>query len=174
MIMTPSLRKFALPAHIISSVGFPGAVACFLSLAIAGLVSRDAQIVGAAYVAMASITWFVILPLSFIAPLTGIVSSLGTSWGLFRHYWVLVKLLMTIPSTAILMVHMQPIRRMADVAAKATVSAADFGAQIQLTVASGAAVLVLIVATALSVYKPRGVIQYGWRKQQEQRTSVVL
>jgi hypothetical protein len=173
VIMTPGLRKFALTAHVISSVGFPGAVGCFLSLAVVGLASRDAQIVRAAYVAMASITWFVILPLSFIAPLTGIVSSLGTSWGLFRHYWVVVKLLMTVPSTVILMVHMQPISRMAEAAAKTTVSAADFGAQIQLTVASGAAVLVLIVATALSVYKPRGVTPYGWRKQQEQRTLVV-
>jgi hypothetical protein len=171
--MTPGLRKFALTAHVISSVGFPGAVGCFLSLAIAGLVSRDAQMVRAAYMAMASITWFVIVPLSFVTLLTGIVSSLGTSWGLFRHYWVLVKLLMTIPSTAILIVHTLPIGRMADVAAKRTVSAADFGAQIQLLVASAAAVLVLIVATALSVYKPRGATPYGWRKQQEQRTLVV-
>jgi hypothetical protein len=122
---------------------------------------------------MAPITWFVILPLSFVAPLTGIVSSLGTSWGLFRHYWVLVKFLMTIPSTAILLVHMRPIDLMADVAAARALTAADLGAQIQLVMASGLAVIVLVVATALSVYKPRGVTPYGWRKQQDQRTLVL-
>jgi hypothetical protein len=171
--MTPGLRKFALTLHVISSVGFPGAVACFLALATLGLVGQDSQLVRAAYIAMAPITWFVILPLSFVAPLTGIVSSLGTSWGLFRHYWVLVKFLMTIPSTAILLVHMRPIDLMADVAAARALTAADLGAQIQLVMASGLAVIVLVVATALSVYKPRGVTPYGWRKQQDQRTLVL-
>ena len=34
---------------------------------------------------------------------------------------------------------------------------------------AGAALLLLIAATALAVYKPRGVTPYGWRKQQAQR-----
>jgi hypothetical protein len=84
-----------------------------------------------------------------------------------------VKFLMTIPSTAILLVHMRPIDLMADVAAARALTAADLGAQIQLVMASGLAVIVLIVATALSVYKPRGVTPYGWRKQQDQRTLVL-
>lgn len=29
--------------------------------------------------------------------------------------------------------------------------------------------IVLLVATILSVYKPRGVTRYGWRKQQKRR-----
>ncbi len=35
-----------------------------------------------------------------------------------------------------------------------------------------AALLLLLVATTLSVYKPRGVTPYGWRKQQEQRKAL--
>jgi hypothetical protein len=31
------------------------------------------------------------------------------------------------------------------------------------------ALLVLLVATTLAVYKPRGMTPYGWRKQHEQR-----
>jgi len=31
------------------------------------------------------------------------------------------------------------------------------------------ALLVLLVATVLAVYKPRGMTRYGWRKQHEQR-----
>jgi hypothetical protein len=48
-------------------------------------------------------------------------------------------------------------------------SGADLGGlSTQLVIVAGAGLLVLLVATALSVYKPRGVTAYGWRKQQEQ------
>ena len=66
MIMSPGLRKFALTAHVTSSIGWFGAVAAFLALAIAGLTSQDAQIVRAAYLAMELTTWFVIVPLAFV------------------------------------------------------------------------------------------------------------
>lgn len=50
--MTPRLRKFALTAHITSSIGWLGAIAAFLALAVAGLTSQDEQAVRAAYLAM--------------------------------------------------------------------------------------------------------------------------
>ena len=170
MTMTSRLRKFVLTAHITFTVGWLGAVAGFLALAIAGLTSQDAQRVRAAYLAMELTARFVIVPLSFAPLLTGPILSLGTPWGLFRHYWILVKLLITILSTLILLVHMQPISHLAGVAAETTLSSADLGMQRQMVVASGAALLALLVATALAVYKPRGLTPYGWRKQQEKRT----
>jgi predicted Co/Zn/Cd cation transporter (cation efflux family) len=170
MIMRPWLRKFALTAHVTASVGWLGAVAAFLALAVVGLTSRDTQRVRAAYVAMEVSGWFVIVPLSFASLLTGLIQALGTTWGLFRHYWVLAKLLINILSTFILLVHMQPISRMAGVAAETTLSSADFRKlRIQLVADAGAALVALLVATTLSVYKPRGMTRYGWRKQQEER-----
>ena len=164
--MTPRLRKFALTAHVTTSVGWLGAVAVFLALAVAGLRSRDAQMVRAAYLAMELTGWFVIVPLGLASPLTGLIQSLGTMWGLFRHYWVLVKLLITIPSTLVLLLHMQPTSRLAGVAAATTLSGADLrGLRIQLVADAGAALLVLLVATTLSVYKPWGLTRYGQRKQ---------
>ncbi len=113
--------------------------------------------VRAAYLAMEFTAWFVIVPLCFASLLTGLVSSLGTTWGLFQHYWVLAKLLMTIPSTILLLLHMQPISYMASVAAERTLASTDFGMlRIQLVFEAGAALLVLLVTTALSVYKPQG------------------
>lgn len=85
MMMTPALRKFGLTAHVSSSVGWFGAVAGFLALAVSGLTSRDAQVVRAVYLAMNLIGWSVIVPLSLASLLTGVVQSLGTPWGLFRH-----------------------------------------------------------------------------------------
>ncbi len=170
MTMTPNLRKLVLTAHVASSVGWLGAVASFLALAVAGLISRDAQIVRATYLAMELTAWFVIVPLSFASPLTGIVQSLGTTWGLFRHYWVLIKFLMTIPCTVVLLLHMQPISFVGRAAAETTLSSGDLiRLRIQLVADAGAAVLVLLVATTLSVYKPRGMTRHGARAHHENR-----
>jgi hypothetical protein len=165
--MTPGLRKFALTTHVACSVGWLGAVAGFLALAIAGRRSQDAATVRSAYLAMELTGWFVIVPLSLASLLTGLIQALGTSWGLLRHYWVLIKFLMTLLATIILLVHMRPIGFVAGIAGETTMSRADLGGvRIQLVADAGAAVLVLIVATTLSVYKPRGTTRYGRRKQE--------
>ncbi len=172
MIMPPQLRKLALTVHVTSSVGWLGAVAAFLALAIAGLTSQEAQQVRGAYLAMEVTAWYVIVPLSLAALLTGLVQSLGTYWGLFRHYWVLAKLVITLLSTLLLLVHMQPIEVIADMAAAAPLASGDLRPlRIQLVFDAAAAVLALLVATVLSVFKPRGLTRYGWRKQQDQRTG---
>ena len=41
--------------------------------------------------------------------------------------------------------------------------------RIQLAFDAAAALVALLVNTTLSVYKPRGLTKYGWRKQREQR-----
>ena len=168
MTMTPGLRKFALTTHVTSSVGWIGSVAAFLALAIAGVGSQDAQIVRAAYFAMHLITWFVIIPFCLAALLTGFVQSLGTTWGLFRHYWVVTKLVLTVLATIILLLHTQPIERVATTAAETALSAADVRQlRLQLVGDAAAALFVLLMTTALSVYKPWGLTPYGLRKQSE-------
>lgn len=168
MIMGANLRKFALTAHVTSSVAWLGAVAAFLVLAVAGLTSEDLQLVRAAYLGMELIGWFIIVPLSFASLLTGLVQALGTTWGLFKHWWVVIKLVLTILATIVLLVHMQPIGHLADVVAAATLAGGELrGLRIQLIADAGAAVIVLLVTTTLSVYKPRGITPYGWRKQRD-------
>ena len=168
MTMPPRLRKFALTAHVTSSVGSLGAVASFLALAVAGLTSQDAQTVRAAYLALELTAWFVIVPLILASLLTGLVQALGTEWGLFRHYWVLVKFLLTVLTAVVLLLQMEPISYIADVAAEATLSSADLrGLRSSLVVHAAGGLLVLLVATTLAVYKPRGVTPYGARKQHE-------
>jgi hypothetical protein len=168
--MSPGLRKFALTAHITASVGWFGAVAGFLALAIAGLKSQDAQTVRAAYLAMDLTAWYVILPLSLATVLSGLAQSLGTAWGLFRHYWVVIKFLIAIFATIFLLLHMRPIGHLAEVVSRTTLANGELaGMRIQLVANAGAALVVLLVAMALSVYKPQGLTAYGWRKRQEER-----
>jgi hypothetical protein len=164
MIMTPGVRKLALTTHVTSSIGWFGAVAAFLSLAIAGLMSQNAQIVRAAYLSMELTAWAVIVPLSGATLLTGVVQSLGTTWGLFRHHWVVAKLGLTVLATIILLVHTQPIDHVAAVAANTMLSSGDLRQlRIQLVADAGAALFALLVATTLSVYKPWGLTAYGRR-----------
>jgi len=95
---------------------------------------------------------------------TGIIQSLGTVWGLFRHYWVLVKLVINLLSTLILLVHMQPIDAITSIAAAGPIVGGDhLQVRVQMAVASGLALLALLVAIVLSVYKPQGLTPYGWR-----------
>jgi hypothetical protein len=171
MIMTPGLRKFALTAHITFSVGWIGAVVGFLALVVAAMTSEDAQTLRAAWIAMELTGWYAIVPLAFASLLTGLVMSLGTKWGLFRHYWVLISLALTILATRVLLSNMQTVSFFAGLAAGT--DSADVG---QLSgglggelLHAGIGLLVLLVIQVLNVYKPRGLTPYGWRKQQEER-----
>lgn len=170
--MPPTLRKAALTAHITSSVGWLGSVAAFLALAVGGLISQDDSTVRAVYLAMEILGWAVLVPLAAASFVTGLAQSLGTSWGLFRHYWVLVKLAMTVLATAVLLLYTRTLGYLADAAS----GPAGRGHSSALPSASpvlhsGAALVVLLVAAVLSVYKPRGLTAHGWRKQQEQRAT---
>jgi hypothetical protein len=172
--MTPGARKFALTVHVTCSVGWLGAVAGFLALAVTGLTSSSAQMVRSAYVGMELIARFVIVPLVAGAVLTGLVQSLGTTWGLFRHYWVLMKLLLTLLVAVVLLLQMGSIGYMARFAAEATLADADFlGLRRSLAIHAAGGLLVLLVPVAVSVYKPRGMTRYGWRKHHGERTVVV-
>src|SRR5918996_5375084 len=170
--MPPRLRKFALTAHVVSSVGWFGAVVVFFALAIVGLTSQDAQTVRGAYLAMGSTPGLVLVPLPFASLLTGLVQSLGTQWGLFRHYWVLIKFGITVFATYVLWGYTSTLTGLADAAgAQATVSSDALGMlrSPSVVVHSGVALLLLLVTTGLSVYKPRGMTRYGQRKQRQQR-----
>lgn len=173
MTTRPRLRRFVLTAHITSSVGWLGAVACFLALAVAGLTSEDAQTARAAYLAMASTGWFVLVPLALATLLTGLIQALATKWGLFQHYWVVIKLLITIVATIVLLLYLQTLSYLADVAAATTSSNGDLRAlrSPSPVLHAGGALLLLLTAVTLSVYKPRGMTRYGWRKRHDRHAA---
>jgi len=81
MIMTPRLRKAALTAHVTVSVGWLGAVAAYLALAVAGLTTPDSEMAESAYRAMEVIGLGIVVPCSLAALLSGLLQSLGTEWG---------------------------------------------------------------------------------------------
>jgi hypothetical protein len=170
MIMSPRVRQFALTAHVTSSVGWIGAVLVFLALAIIALTSQDAQTVRGAYIVMEPAAWSVLVPLAFTSLVSGIVQGLGTTWGVFRHYWVLFKLLLTVFATMILLMYMETFRIMAGVARDQTADL-ETVRNASPTLHAVLALLVLFVAAVLAIYKPRGLTPFGRRKQREERPT---
>jgi hypothetical protein len=160
----PRLRKTALTAHVVASVGWLGAVIAFLALSVLGLASNDPEVVRSAYITMEAAGWWVLVPLSVASLVTGLIQSLGTRWGLFRHYWVITKLVINLVSTAVLLLYMRSLESFADIA-RASPSAADLDELRDPSplVHSVATLVLLTLAAVLSIFKPRGVTRYGRR-----------
>jgi hypothetical protein len=171
MTMAPGLRRLTYTTHITSSVGWIGAVLVFLALAVIAMISQDERTVRGAYLVMAPAAWFVLVPLAHASLLSGIALSLGTAWGLFRHYWVVLKLLITVFATVILLIYMGTFRQMAGIAADPVVDL-EFVRNASPIVHSVLAFILLIAATVLGVYKPFGMTPYGARKYLAQRQSI--
>jgi hypothetical protein len=159
--MSSRVSKAMLTTHITFSVGWMGTVAAFLALSIVGLIGNN-QTVRACYIAMEVVAWFIIVPFCFASLLTGLIQALGTHWGLFKHWWILVKLILTVIATLILMLHMQPISYLSDVATQKFLASDELKSlRIRIIADAAAAILVLVAITTVSVYKPWGKIQFG-------------
>ena len=171
MRLSPPLRKAALAIHLAVSVGWIGAVAAYLALDLAAATSADAATLRAAYLGMGLIAGSAIVPMAVAALVTGLVVSLGTKWGLVRHWWVLVSLALTVFATAVLVVETGTIAAYAAVAADPAASDAELRALGSTLVHSVGGALVLLVVLVLNVYKPVGLTPYGWRKQQEKHRA---
>lgn len=150
-------RRVSLAVHVAVSIGWMGAVAAFSVIAGYGAtVEPTAAVVPGIYSALLVMMWAVIVPFAVLSLLSGVVQALGTTWGLFRHYWVVVKLCLTAGATALLLLH----TRVAE-------SAMAFGGtgstqlrplQVQLLVDSVAGLVVLLFIALLGWIKPKGLI----------------
>ncbi|MGH2488964.1 MAG: hypothetical protein ACRDFR_05050, partial [Candidatus Limnocylindria bacterium] len=143
--MSRGIRRFGLTAHVVTSVGWFGAVAAFLALAVVGLISPEPPVVRAAYIGLALTGWLVIVPLAIGSLVTGIIQSVGTAWGLVRQWWVVAKLVITVPATVLLLVHMGPINHVAGVAAADELLGNDLAPlRLHFVAQAGAALVVLL------------------------------
>ncbi len=159
-MVKPAVRRGLLVAHIAASVGWLGAIAASLALAVVALVTTDPAVIGAVYRVLEPLGWVALVPFSLAALATGVIQSLVSSWGLIRHYWVLAKLVLNVFAVAVLLLYMQTLAGLAR-------SAAAAGETVRPSLSPGlhaaAAVVLLLIALVLSVYKPRGITAWGYR-----------
>jgi hypothetical protein len=168
--LSPRLRKLALTAHVVASVGWLGAVAAFLAVGLVALTSQDAGTVRGAYLVMEPAAWFLLVPLAFASLLTGLIQSLATTWGLFRHYWVVFKFVINLVATVVLLTYMETFRSLADAAGDPRANLGEVR-NASPAVHAAFALVLLLVATTLAVIKPRGTTPYGRRKELQNRAA---
>ena len=175
MVMPPHLRKFALSFHLTVSVGWIGAVLAYLALGLTAASTEDAQTLRAAWVGMDVTGWYVIVPLAITSVVTGLVMSLGTRWGLFRHYWVLYSFVMTLVAAVVLVLHMPGVSELANVVREGMTRTEGEHLLGQLRrgdlLHPVLGLVVLLTVQVLNIYKPTGMTRYGRRKQRAERAA---
>lgn len=124
------------------------------------------------YVAMNVTGMFVLVPASVLTVLTGVVQGLGTQWGLWRHRWVATKLVLGSLAMSALLLHQFTAVQAAARHAELGMDARPFG--VQLVVDASLAVVLLVVATILSVFKPWGLTRHGQRVRDETKPAAGL
>jgi hypothetical protein len=179
MTMPPALRKFALATHLSFSVGWIGAVVAYLALSVAAATTQDAPTLRATWIAMDLIGWYAIVPVALGSLVTGLVMALGTKWGLFRHYWVLISFVLTIVAAVVLLLHMPDVSVLANAAREADgagLAGPDRHLSTRLDEGDllhpALGLVVLLVIQVLNVYKPSGMTRHGQRKQAEEGGSL--
>ncbi|AHI01034.1 hypothetical protein GCM10010174_13600 [Kutzneria viridogrisea] len=130
--LAPPWRKALMVLHLVSSLGLLGVDLCVLALGVAG--SPGGSLLG----------HYLLVPLAFTSLITGVAQGVLTPWGLFRHWWVTLKLVLMVIGTGLSLFVLTP--------------ALDSGGPEVVRDASGPCV-VLLVLTVLSVYKPFGRIR---------------
>lgn len=162
MRLSPKLRKLTLTAHVTTSVGWLGAVLAFLALAVSTLTGESPS-AGRVFPALRLLANVVIVPLALASLATGLISAMGTPWGLLRHYWVVIKLGVIAVATAVLLLQLRPLDA-ATKAATATPPGDVKPATLSLVLHSAGGLVILLLTTVLGIYKPRGMTRYGQRK----------
>jgi hypothetical protein len=171
--MKPGLRKLLLTTHVAVSVGWLGAAAGVLALGIVGLTTSDAGVANGMYRATEIIWRSIIVPLSLAALLTGLVQALGSQWGLVDHYWVLTKLAITVGAVLLLLLHtnslLPALTRSAIEGSAIVIDGQAHGhgglpPRVHLVVAASGTLLLLLIITTLSIYKPWGRTSFGRRR----------
>src|SRR5215218_2354252 len=141
-------RKLLLTTHIGASVGLLGTDAGVLLLAVTGARGRSPD---AVYPAAQLIGSLVLVPAALLSLATGVLLGLLTPWGLFRHWWVTVKLALTTAGAVLSLVVLTPaLDGLADA------PGGPLTQRLELVRDSGAASVVLLCTLVLSVYKPFG------------------
>lgn len=169
--LSPWWRKGALVLHAVCGIGWMGAdIALFLLLLNARTTTNATEAISG-YTAVSLIVPIAVPPLCLGILLTGLLLGWGTSWGLLRHWWVFVKLLLSVTMTILVFVGLLPaIHSIPGIAQLATADAVRqrLGAlTAQLLFPPAVSFGMLATATILSIFKPRGLTPWSRARVQE-------
>jgi hypothetical protein len=106
--LNPGTRKTVLVLHIISGIGWMGIDFALLALLLTARTTSDATLAVSSFNAIRIIVPATVPALSLSILVTGLFLGLGTPWGLFRYWWVFVKLILSLIMTVLVFVALVP------------------------------------------------------------------
>ncbi|MFI0785461.1 DUF2269 domain-containing protein [Streptomyces lydicus] len=165
--LTRPARRGLLVLHVAVSVSWLGLSLGLLALGITGWTTGSPDTASAAYRAMKIFGDWLVLPIALVTLVSGLVLSLGTSWGLARHRWVHLKFWLTLATVLLSVFALRPgINHQA-----AEAVAGNPAPAIDLVVAPAVATATYFFLTAISVLKPWGLTARGRRLREAQATE---
>jgi hypothetical protein len=167
-------RKFVRATHIGFSAGWLGLVVAMLTLSITAATAADPRFSIACYAMMDRIGGAVIPVFAVGTLATGIALSVATPWRLLHHWWVIVKLVLTLAviltGVAFTGEWLQQAVGQASAPYAGNGSTAGWSAWL-LVAASVVHLLCLWAATTISVDKPWGRTSRGRRAAADRRPA---
>jgi hypothetical protein len=148
-------RKLLLTVHVVATVSVLGTDLVLLLLGLASMGGADPQtIYPAAYLVAARL----VAPLALISLGTGILLGILTPWGLFKYWWVAIKLAITAVLTAVVILVLVPrLGAAADTVTRPASHILTSAERLPLAIAPAIASTLLLLAAVLAIFKP------GWR-----------
>ncbi|CAM5265654.1 hypothetical protein [Streptomyces narbonensis] len=160
--LPPRWRKAILTLHVTVGVGWVGIEIVQLVLGLVGLSTGDAGVVRATRVVMEILGIELIAAAAWTTLLTGLLLSAVTQWGLLKHYWIVTKLVITV---ALMLNGHFLLQHWLRVQAEMTDAPdAPESLGLRLVISMSVSLVLLVTATALSVYKPWGRTRRGRRR----------
>jgi hypothetical protein len=142
-------RRTLTTIHVAGGVGLLGATASTLLLALIATGSGDAAAAEETYRLISLQSAVFGIPLSMVSLLSGIALGLGTKWGVLRHWWTTLKLVL------ILLVMLNG-ALMIGASVDELRSGPSPSAETRLLIGALLNVTMLFAATTLSMFKPGG------------------
>lgn len=154
---SPGARKWMLFLHLLCIGGWLGATVAMAFLGLLGRTTGNPEVRRAVYLLMSIMDRNLIVPLVIASILTGVILALRTQWGLFRHFWVMAKLVLALGMVAFAVSTVMPwVHALADAtAAGGDVALVETVGQ-RLVVGAGIFLVALCAIIFLAVFKPRG------------------
>ena len=144
-------RTSLLTGHVITAVGLLGVDVAALALEISGWRGADPVTV---YPAVALLVRWLLIPLAVLSWLTGAALGLLTPWGLLRHWWVTLKLVINTAGVVLALVVLLPL--VDDNATRARATATLDGDAARAVRNSSGACVALVLSVLLATFKPFG------------------
>jgi hypothetical protein len=148
-------RKLLLTVHVAATVSVLGTDLVLLLLGLGSLSGADPRtIYPAAYLVAARL----VAPLALLSLGTGLLLGVLTPWGLFKYWWVTIKLAITAVLTAVVWFVLVPrLGVAADTVTRPGSHLLTSAERLPLVIAPAVASTLLLLMVVLAIFKP------GWR-----------